>query len=363
MKKRIVAVVLLAVLLMGILPGAHAAGPLFFVAVNNDIPVLLSGDTSPFYTNGLLYAPYTVFDANPGGVNVSYAVDQGIFALFTLSNTVVYDLNENTLSTKSGTTTNVEVIFRNGVLYLPIEQAAAQFGLSVSLINSSSGCTVLRFKDGTEIYDDQTFLNKSEMFISHMIDTYGEQGFEDDPVLENEPAEQEEEEPVVGSAEIFLAFTGDAVSQETLGDLEALSYLLDRSICAAFFLTETQIQENRQLVRDIYTAGHQIGLTPEPGEDIRSSLIAANQALDGVLYMKAVLVLLDGESPELPSYRVIHRNQTVSTMEQVLEYPEIPSLLLCDSDAVAILEQISLYEVAVHRLLETTVLQNRPAEE
>ena len=363
MKKRIIALLLLTMLMVGLLPGAQAAGALFFVGVNNDIPVLLSGDTSPFYANGMLYAPYTVFSAGPGGVNVSYDVDQETFALFTLSNTVVYDLAEGTMTTKSGSSIGVDVIYRNGILYLPVEQAASQFGLTVSLITSKTGCALLRFKDGTEVYDDQTFLEKSELFISHMLDTYGSQPLGEEIVSEEEQSPSGDEEEPAGAVEAYLAFAGDAVSQSTLGHLDAMEYLSDTEIYCTFFLTAEQIMENPQLVRDIYSGGHTIGLTVAQDEaDAEDALRRANEVLDAVLFCRTVLALLPGSETEPPSYRICWQSQTVDTVEAALEYTQMPALLVCRSDVAATLEQLSVHGVSILQLLETTVLEERTEE-
>lgn len=364
MKKRIVALLLLLVLAVGFLPGAKAAGTLFFVGVNNDIPMLLSGETSPFYANGMLYAPYTVFGAGPGGVNVSYDTEQETFALFTLSNTVVYDLAEGTMTDKSGNSFSVDVIYRNGVLYLPVEQAAKQFGLSVSLLTSKTGCVLLRFKDGTEVYDDNAFLEKSELFITHMLETYGSQPPGESVMPDEEPEENGEEDPVDESTEVYLAFAGEAVSQSTLGHLEALEYVLDTELYCAFFLTEKQILNDSQLVRDLYNSGHMIGLTVSPGQtDAEAALQRANDALDDVIFCRSLMALLpESVSGQLP-FRVYLPSQTVDTVEAVLEYTQSPALFVCRSDVAAALEQLALHNVSVLQLLETDIPIKRLVEE
>ena len=361
MKKRIISVLVLIAVVIGFLPGARAAGTLFFVGVNNDIPVLLSGDTAPFYANGVLYAPYTVFSAAPGGVNISYDNSQDIFALFTLANTVVYDLAEGTMTDKAGNRYNVEIIYRNGILYLPVEQAAKQFGLSVSLGISQSGCSLLRFKDGTEVYDDVTFLEKSELFISHMLDTYGDQPLGENVVSESEPAPppEEEEEPVFNQTSVYLAFTDEAVSHGTLGHLDALGYLSGSEIRAVFFLTTAQIIRDRQLVRDIYNSGHTIGLTVSFYEtDPVGALNEANAALDETIYCRSVLALLPTET-DVFSYCVIDASNSVKTVNEVLESDASEVLMICNSDVAVMLEQLAAHEIPILQLFETTVLSGQ----
>ena len=141
-----------------------------------------------------------------------------------------------------------------------------------------------------------------------------------------------------------------------MGHLEALEYVSDTKIYATFFLTEKQIRENSPLVREIYSAGHQLGLTVSSMEHIEDSLKKANDALDEAVFMKSLMVLLPEQSVELPSYRVFLIDQTKKSVGAVLENPEVPSVLLCDSDVAALLEELSLYPISVLQLMETTVL-------
>lgn len=353
--KRIAVLLVLALLLVGLLPGAHAAGSLFFVGVNNDIPVLLSGDTSPFYANGKLYAPYTVFNAGPGGINVSYDPEQETFVLFTLSNTIAYDLSEETISFKGGETYSVEIIYRNGILYIPIEQAAQQFGLSVSLITSKSGCGVLRFKDGTEIYDDEQFLEKSEMFISHMLDTYGEQELGNDVLSENEEV-GEQTEPESGATEVYLVLIGDAVSRSTLGHLEALEYVSDTKVFITFYVTQAQILADKQLIRDIYNGGHQIGVYVDTAENAAEVLKATNELLDQTVFSKSAMAFVPQEILDLPSYCTISFSQTMTSVEEVLNNQQPKSVLVCQSDVAYVLEQLTMRDISILQLQENTKL-------
>ena len=360
MKKRFLAMLLLAALVLAVMPGVHASGALFFVGVNNNIPLMLPGETSPFYASGALYAPYTVFEAAPAGISISYDVEQELLVLFTMGNTVVYDLAEGTMKDKDGSTSEVELIYRNGVLYLPVERAARQFGLTVSLNTSATGCSLLRFKDGTEIYDDATFLEKSERLIADMLDSYGEHG---SAVIggevQPEPTEEEEEE-TDGSASVYLVFVADAVSQSTLGDLEALEYVAGTRVHAAFFLTREQILETPDLVRRIYSGGYTLGLTVEAGEpDAEAALRSANDALDTVLFCRSVLALLPDDAPQMESYRIFRQSQTVQSVEEVLEQTETAQMLVCRGDSAGTLGALSANGAVLLQLLETSSLPEK----
>ena len=245
-----------------------------------------------------------------------------------------------------------------------VRQAAKQFGLTVSLLTSKSGCAVLRFKDGTEVYEDDVFLEKSELFITHMLETYGSQLPGDSVLPEEEQEESGEEDPEATTTEVYLVFAGEAVSQATLGHLEALEYVLGADVYCTFFLTEMQIRNDSQLVRDIYNNGHMIGLTVSAGEtNVSDALQRANDALDSVLLYRSLMALLPVEPAEQLQLRVYGPSQTVDTVEAALEYTEYPPLLVCRSDVASMLEQLSLHNVSILQLLETDIPIKRMQEE
>ena len=69
---------------------ALADSELFFVAVNDTIPVTLT--SLPYTSGGVVYVPYTAFDARPGGVVSAYNATAQTFVLFTKDSRLVFDL-------------------------------------------------------------------------------------------------------------------------------------------------------------------------------------------------------------------------------------------------------------------------------
>ena len=68
--RKLLCVLLALALLLALAPMAGAEGDLFFVAVNDTIPVTLT--SLPYTSGGVVYVPYTAFDARPGGVVSAY---------------------------------------------------------------------------------------------------------------------------------------------------------------------------------------------------------------------------------------------------------------------------------------------------
>lgn len=353
MRKRLSRLLLLILLLLACTCGVQANGSMCFVAVNDTIPLTLPGDAAPYYSGGVLYIPYSAFEAGPGSVVVSNNTEQNTLVLFTRTKRLVYDLNDNTVTDENDVVTPVTVAYRNGTLFIPAS-AASHFGLSVSMLTSQSGYAVLRFTNGSQVYDDELFVEKAENLIRYMV----QQGTEtadppanEDPVTP--PVTADDPPPETDPATVYLAFAGDAVSQETL-DL-----LAEHSLHAAFFLTSEQFVLQTSLVRAIYAAGHTVGLTVEVSSpDYAASLAEANEAMDRALFCKSLFALVpEARAETLPGYRVLTAPETQLTAEEALAVTDVPQLLLCRSDAVQTIQALVSANASLPQLLETTFLQ------
>lgn len=345
MKRRLVSLILFAAIVLAVLPGAMGAGSLFFVGVNDSVPMYLSAAEAPYYKNGQLYAPYTVFNAGAGGIAVSYNADKGSLALFTRAKRLVYDLNEGTLTDENQRQTRVECVHKNGVLFIPITKAASHFGLTATMLTGASDCPILRLTDGSQTLDNATFVKKSQTLINIILEQ--EEGNRTSG-QGNNTGNQDQTPADAGPATVYLAIAGDGVSQQTL------QLLNDWKIPAAFFLTQQQILGNKDLVRDIYAAGHQIGLTVEPGQtDYAAALQQANAALDGTLFFKSVLALLPSNAQAMPQYAVF-REWAAASVDDVLKQEEAPQLLVCRADVSFVLAKLRQADTKTPQLLETT---------
>lgn len=346
MKRRLLALVLLTVLVFSILPGVSGLSPLCFVANNDSVPLILSGGETPYYSGSRLYIPYNAFDASPNGVGASYNAEKNTFVLFNRDQTLIFDLKAKTYKDKSDKTYNVDVVFRGGVLYLPAT-IAGHFNLSVTLLFSRYGYPIIRFTDGGQVYDDGTFVAQAENLVGRAVEEYerNSQSFQKDP----DSLLGEGNDDSGNQTNVYLAFTGEAVSAETL------KMLSDMSAYGAFFVTEEQILADRQLIRDIYAAGHTVGLTVNADEwDIAKALQGANDALDKVLFCRSVFVLLPrGLSFQTKSYRILPE-PVAETIEDVLRDPDRDHLYVVHTGAPAIIASFAEQGAALLRLRETS---------
>ena len=250
MKKRFFALLLVLALLPASVSGVRATGLACFVGVNNTLTAL-SGSGMPYYENGVLYIPYTAFHAEPGGVFVAYDEAGKTLALSQIYVRLIYDLAAGTVTDETGNAQSVSVSYRDGLLYIPATQAASHFGLSVTLLESQSGCSIIRFTDGSQTMDDAEFVVRSETLISIILENNGQQPEGEDPENPGPDDGPDGENPAQEQpATVYLAFTGEAVSTATLGHLRALE------LQATFFLTQAQLLDNVELARSIYAEGH-----------------------------------------------------------------------------------------------------------
>jgi len=349
MKKRLICLLLAIVLLVGVCPTTQAAVPICFVAMNDTIPVTLKGGAAPYYTNGTLFLPHTAFLASPNGVGASYNMEQNTFVLFNAGETLIFDLENKTYQNKNKEVFNVEVSYRSGLLYVSAK-VVSHFGLSVTMLTSRGGYSIIRFTNGEQVYNDGTFVAQAENLINRAAQEYEAElaalGPGIDPVTEIPNEEPPEER---GPIEVYLAFTGNAVEQETVDQLK------EHEAKAAFFLTEDQILKDRDLVREIYANGHTIGITAAPEEsDISGALVRANEALDRVLFCRTVLALLPaGTTADNPSLHTISR-PVYKSMEELLITAETPELYVVDSGALGVIASLESVNASILKLCETT---------
>ena len=159
-RRRILSLLLIVAMLACLCVPVSADGELFFVAVNDTIPLTLT--VFPTYSGGTLYVPYQVFDSQPCGVTPSYNQTRQTYVLFNRSRQMLFDLAAGTVSDESGSVSTANVLYRSGILYLPLTFCASHFGLKTTMLESAGGYQVLRFTDGSEVYDDSLFIEKAE---------------------------------------------------------------------------------------------------------------------------------------------------------------------------------------------------------
>ena len=260
-RRRILSLLLIVAMLACLCVSVSADGELFFVAVNDTIPLTLT--VFPTYSGGTLYVPYQVFDSQPCGVTPSYNQTRQTYVLFNRSRQMLFDLAAGTVSDESGSVSTANVLYRSGILYLPLTFCASHFGLKTTMLESAGGYQVLRFTDGSEVYDDSLFIEKAENLIAYRVQQYAGGGQTQDKPSERpggNPGTQTDPAAEKKPATVFLAFTGSQTMRDSMAALKKYS------LQGSFFLTEDEILTDPALVFELLAAGHTIGLTVPDGE-------------------------------------------------------------------------------------------------
>ncbi len=347
MKRKLLACLLLAALLLTAISGAQAETTLCFVAMNDTVPLTLTDGAAPYYKNGKLYLPYTAFRVSPNGVGASYNAEKETFVLFNSNEMLLFDLDNETYTDNKDQQYEVDLTYRSGLLYVPAS-VAKHFGLAVTMLSSRAGYPIIRFTNGEQVYDDGMFVAQAENLINHVAQQHESQTGTENPDPNIEPPVVEP--PVEsGPVEVYLAFAGEAVSEDTVRTLEK------HDLRAAFFLTEEQLSLKQDLVRAIYAAGHTIGVTTSAEEDLRGALDRANAAMDDVLFCRTIFALLpEGSLPEEATYRIVSEPASQLTLEALLAAPETPHLYIVRSGALGIIESFINADATLLQLLETS---------
>ena len=320
--RRLLSALLCLALLLALAPAAYSTADITFLAVNDTIPIALSSATMPFYANSLLYIPLSLFDVDTLGVVPLYDSASRILTLFNDARALHFDLDEGTMTNENGTIFSAQVISRGGQLFVPALYCAYHFGLSVSFLTSIGGYSVVRFTTGSQVYDDELFIEKANNLIEYRAAQYLESvlpsgsGTQPEPDAPDDP----EKEPAV----LYLAVTGAENMAEALRAFEAAG------LRGAFFFTHDEIVLHIELILRLYGGGHTVGLIADGQE------ASANDDLARILHTRAVctLVLPGQHAPDFGvSFTALGDQQL--TLEAALEVEQTPQLFLVNSAAAA----------------------------
>ncbi len=173
MRKRLLSILLSVLLCLALVSPQAAAADIYFVAVDDSVPLTLPSSMSPFFSGSTLYVPSSVFEAAPGGVTPSYNASGQTLVLFRSGARLIFNLANGTVTDEDKNSSNISTVSKNGTIYLPLYFCTSHFGLSVTTLNSAEGYPILRFTTGSEVYDDAMFVEKAENLITYLAEQYG----------------------------------------------------------------------------------------------------------------------------------------------------------------------------------------------
>ena len=257
MKKRWAMGLLCCLLLFQLAFPAKAAGSVYFVAAEESV-LPVTDATMPFWANGYLYVPASVFTNL--GISVINNTAKKMTVLEKDRRAMLFDWAKGTAQDSSGSLFTPGVIQSGGLVFVPASTVANFFGLQYSVTDVTNGYLVwLRSPDfGMSAKD---FANAATYNMEERYNAYNRDATSSTtpnvPVTPSAPTR---------GARIHLCLEAD---QRTSGLLDAL----DRANgWATFYCTPDFLESNGELLRRMAASGHAVGILAESGEDTAEQL-------------------------------------------------------------------------------------------
>lgn len=283
MRRKLTALCCVLALLAGMASPAAAAPTVYFTGIDDTV-LDLSDSAMPFWANGYLYVPGTVFNAqslgtafsyNPyKGRAVVYRKDQPFFAL-------LFDLNRNSVDDNDGYGYYPPAVVRNGIAFVPVSLVCNYFSLATSTTKVANGYLV-RVCGPDAVLSDRNFAEAA----SYTMDSrYRQYLASKEATQETAPPSGQDPDPDPPSEEdreVALCFRPK--SQTALASL--LDALDSAGAAGTFCLTEAELTAWGGLVRRMTAGGHAVALLIDGGAGegqtetpVADRLAAANDAL------------------------------------------------------------------------------------
>ncbi|MBQ8801249.1 MAG: hypothetical protein IJZ52_03050 [Clostridium sp.] len=261
------------------------AAEVTFTAINDSV-LKLTDESMPIWSDGVLYTPYTTFDAAYNGVNWD------IECIYTKGGNMVtvmdidrrkfleFNLREGTsCDGLSGEEFSHGAIIRNGQPYLPVRTVCDFFGLSYSYREVDQG-SLLRIKNEDVVLNDRVFMEAAVNVLELRLQAYNQS--------QNQSVPQEPETSVVSPSvpepeneQSVATYLAVRCEQDT--EIPAMLSVLEGHGVHALFLVTPEIARQRgDLIVWMLGAGHSVGLLAE-GESLeqtRSLLEVGSRALE-----------------------------------------------------------------------------------
>lgn len=316
MRKRLLAVFCTAVLLLGLLTQAGAAGEwdenIIFLALN-DRPIALADSTMPILVGGTVYVPYSTFDSNQNGgtklgvFNGGQNKTQGTLTLFNINaKNLTFDLRTGTSYDyyPDGEKQQPTAVIRSGQIYLSARSTANYFGLQYMQDNLAFGnksYPLVRIYSSSATLSDATFKGSANItytYFTQLQNYYRSKTPqpEDSGTVQPTPSVLPSETPGNGEGNrsqvvVYLAFRCETGA----GGAALLDDLRSQDRGGLFLFTVEQLKSQDDLVRRAIGEGHVIGLITgaDTLEGAEKELSEGNRLLAHIALTSAHIVLAE----------------------------------------------------------------------
>lgn len=268
-----------AALLWDLVPiTAHAVETPYFTAVN-DILLDLDDETMPFWSEGTLYVPETVFAGTTLGVTYTRSRDKSNVALYQVGRALLFDLADNTAVDTNGKVYSRTAIARGDHVFFPISLLLNYFGMEYSYTRITYGYLV-RIKNANAALSDVRFIDAANSLFALRYNQYVKAN-----TPESVPGGSTQSSPPgggtsdvpAGETAVYAAFT---VTDAAAGE-RVLTAMHSRNVPATLLFSTGQLASCGDLVRRAFALGCTVGLYigEQDGEAAVEAARAANEVL------------------------------------------------------------------------------------
>ena len=280
MKKRMFALLCALVLVLTLSPApSRATDTVYFTAVNDTI-LELSDATMPFWTNGYLYIPASIFQSGSStsralGVQSSLSTDKKTLMLYA-RNALIFNLETGSTTDGQDNSYPESAVTRGGQAFVPFARVAEFFNLKRNTMTVPGYGFLVRLCNNAYM-PDSLFLDSATSNLARIYNNYknGGSGETTSPAV-TAPVEETVPE---GSHVLYLGILVDDIG-ETSNLLDVLD--AQAKSRAAFYLPAALLESAGDLTRRMRATGHAIGLWADGSagaEDALEQLERANRLL------------------------------------------------------------------------------------
>lgn len=308
MKKSRIAAFILAVLALACALGAlgvSADSSEYFTVVNDTVKPL-EASNMPFIRDGEYYMPYTVFADSSLGVYYSYNEERYTLTLYNKNYTITFDSPAQVAYDRDQQYKIKLAANSAGTICVPMTFVCEKFGLGFETIRTHPIETMRVTSRSTTSGEDFWLANREKMVAMYLEyfapssepstspSTVPSAQPSSSPSSQPRPSGAPSAEPSEEPRVVYITFD-DGPNKNTAKILDTLA---EHDMKATFFLTGSQIENNRDTVRRMAGEGHSIGLhawshkTDEmyaSADALIEEIEKANEALDAVVQKRSRL--------------------------------------------------------------------------
>lgn len=245
----------------------------------------------PLYFFGQIYVPYTYFLENLG-VMCLLNNNTSTLLLYTSNHVITFDLTANTIHDEQLNSYNGEAVYKDSVIYVPVQTVCQIFGFNVSVIYYGQ-YDIVRVTNGKQSLSNDLFKVLVSIKIGDITPSIPENNTNTNTNTNtNIPTTDKDIPAVLQNTEVNPVFIGNLskYSKEFIDELDEVSFFVDDSI-----------SQNEEILRYIYINQHSIGIyVPKENQESLESVLEyinkVNELLFENLNMKTRMVILENNN-------------------------------------------------------------------